>query len=181
LEKRLPVLTSGAQDAPARQQTLRNAIAWSYDLLSPKEQTLFQRLAVFGGGASMAAMETVANPDGDLEVFGELERLLEHNLLRQEEQPGGEPRFLMLETIREFGLERLAAHDDLETTRDRHTAYFHDLAQRTEPDLVVGRFAGGSFARLDDERDNLRAALAWWLERGAVGRALTLAGALAEY
>ena len=92
-----------------RQRTLRNTIAWSYDLLQPEEQMLFRRLAVFVGGCTLEAAEAVTNPDGALDVFGGMERLGEHSLLRQDEGLEGEPRFAMLETVREYGLEQLVA------------------------------------------------------------------------
>jgi predicted ATPase/DNA-binding CsgD family transcriptional regulator len=176
---RLRLLSVGPRDLPARQQTIRNTIAWSYDLLAPGEQRLFRQLAVFAGGWTLDAAATVSG----LPLSIGMERLgglVEQSLVRRIERPG-EPRYTMLETIREFGLERLAEHDEHETTRDRHAAYFRALVKQAEPDLVAGRFAGGWFARLDDERDNIRAALSWCVEHGAAESALATAGATAEY
>ncbi len=111
LERRLPLLTVGGRELPARQQTMRNAIAWSYDLLLPSEQVLFRRLAVFVGGFSLEAAEVVAIRPGEsgIDPFDGIASLTEKSLLRPESGPGGEPRYVMLETVREFGLERLAA------------------------------------------------------------------------
>ena len=100
-----------------RQRTLRDTIAWSYDLLDPDDQTLFRRLAVFAGGCTLEAAEAVGNHDGALDAFGGVERLCEQSLLRQEAGPDGEPRLTMLETIREFGLERLAASGEADAAR----------------------------------------------------------------
>ena len=160
LEQRLPLLTGGARDAPARQRTLRDTIAWSYDLLAPEEQILFRRLAVFAGGCTLEAAEAVANPDGELDVFGGLERLVEQSLLRQEEGPEGEPRFTMLETIREFGLEQLAAsgeEDGDAATPTPPTSPRSATRHERNPCLRPGPFV----AVLEAEADNLRAALGW--------------------
>src|SRR5918993_381173 len=162
LEKRLPLLTGGARDAPARQRTLRNTIAWSYDLLEPKEQILFRRLAVFGGGATFEAVEAVANADGSLDVFGGLERLLEQSLLRQDVGPEGEPRFSLLETIREFGIEQLEAHGESEDAQARHAGFFLTLVEEAAPDLH-GPTQRAWLERLETEHDNIRAALGWSL------------------
>jgi predicted ATPase/DNA-binding XRE family transcriptional regulator len=160
LEQRLPLLTGGARDAPERQQTLRNAIAWSYDLLEPEEQILFRRLAIFAGGATYEAIEAVANADGELDVFEGLEQLLEHSLVRQEEGFEDEPRFIMLETIREYGLEQLEANEEEEAVRHGHATFFLSLAERAEPGLY-GPDDATWLARLDAEHDNLRSALGW--------------------
>jgi predicted ATPase/class 3 adenylate cyclase len=181
LEQRLPLLTGGARDAPARQQTLRNTIAWSYDLLEPEEQQLFRRLAVFAGGASFEAVEAVANPDGTLEVFGGLERLLEHSLLRQEEGPEGEPRFGMLETIREFGLEHLEGSREAEETRRRHADVMIALAEDAALEIIQGARQGVWLDRLEAEHDNIRSALAWMLEQPDGKSALRVAAALARF
>jgi predicted ATPase/class 3 adenylate cyclase len=158
LEKRLPLLTGGPRDAPARQQTLRDAIAWSYDLLTSDEQTLFRRLTVFAGGFSMEAAEAVANPEGELNVLDGLDRLSEQSLLRSA-GTDGEPRFAMLETIREYGLEQLATHGE-EATMRAHAEFFLALAEEAEPELT-GSEQAEWLDRLETEHDNLRAVLAW--------------------
>ena len=139
LEKRLPLLTGGARTLPARQQTMRNAIAWSHDLLTPDEQTLFRRLAVFSGGCTLEAAEAVVDLEGTLDVFGGMASLIDKSLLRQEEGVEGEPRFRMLETVREYGLERLeAAGNEGGTIRQGHAAIFRPTRHR-RPSRLVGR------------------------------------------
>jgi predicted ATPase/class 3 adenylate cyclase len=164
LERRLPVLTGGPRDLPARQRTLRDTIAWSHDLLSPQEQTLFQRLSVFAGGSTLEAVEAVANPDGGLDTFAALAALVDHSLLRQSEGADGEPRFVMLETIREYGLERLAEHVSV-VLRESHAHYYLALAERLRP-RIDSREGKTILARLDAEHPNLRAALTWAIEQG---------------
>jgi predicted ATPase/class 3 adenylate cyclase len=159
LEKRLPMLTGGARDLPARQRTLRDTIAWSHDLLDANEQTLFPRLAVFAGGFTLEAAEAVANESGTLDVLGGVERLCEHSLLRQEEGLEGEPRFHMLETVREYASERLTTSEDEETVRNAHTVFFLDLAETARPNMS-GPQEGHWSAVLEAEHDNMRAALA---------------------
>jgi predicted ATPase/class 3 adenylate cyclase len=176
LEQRLPMLMGGARDAPERQRTLRNTIAWSYDLLVPEDQVLFRRLAVFAGGATFEAIEAVVNPDGSRDVFGGLERLLEQSLLRQEVGLEGEPRFSMLETIREFGLEQLEASGKDEETRQQHAAFFLATAEEAAPALY-GPQQRASLERLETEHDNIRAALGWALT-GAPETAIGLVAAL---
>jgi predicted ATPase/class 3 adenylate cyclase len=178
LEKRLPLLTAGARDAPARQRTLRDTIAWSYDLLDHDDQILFRRLAVFAGGATLQTAEAVATSAGALDVFAGLERLVEHNLVRQETGREGEPRFTMLETIREFGLERLAESDEEATIRDAHAGVFRFLGENCRRDFAVRRTPW--FAQLVAEADNLRAALAWIDQRDDRETGLALATALAH-
>ena len=133
LEQRLPLLTGGARTLPARQQTMRNTIAWSHDLLSSEVQTIFRRLAVFPGGCTIDAAEAVANPDGMLDAFGGIASLVDGSLLRQEEGAEGEPRFRMLETVREFGLEQLEVSGESDATWGRLAAWCLDLAERAEP------------------------------------------------
>ena len=179
LEKRLPLLTGGPRDAPARQQTLRDAIAWSYDLLTADEQTLFRRLSIFAGGFSLEAAEAVANPEGGLDVLDGLERLSEHSLLRPVAGADGEPRFTMLETIREFGLEQLAQHGEAEATRRTHAEFFLALVEEAEPKLTSPEQLAW-LERLEAEHDNVLAALGWALVSDAQ-IALRLAGGLAWF
>jgi predicted ATPase/class 3 adenylate cyclase len=180
LERRLGALTGGARDLPLRQQTLRGAIAWSHDLLGEAERVLFRRLAVFAGGATLEAAEAVAGPDGEADVFGALASLVDQSLVRQGEGPGalpeGEPRFSMLETIREYGLEQLERSGEAEEAHERHATFFLALAEAAEGELG-GPAQGAWLGRLEDEHANLRAALGWALEREP-GTALRLGGAL---
>jgi non-specific serine/threonine protein kinase len=160
LEQRLPLLTGGARDAPERQRTLRNTIAWSYDLLSEDEQTLFRRLAVFAGGMTLGAAEAVVNPAGDLNVFSGVEWLIEHSLLRQDRGIAGEPRFTTLETIREFGWERLHECDHVQEMRARHAMYFATLAEQADAE-GRGPESAAWIERSQLELPNIRAALSW--------------------
>jgi len=161
LGQRLQTLTGGARDAPVRQQTLRNTIQWSYDLLSADEQRLFRRLAVFVGGCTLTAIEAVyrALDDQMVHVFDGVASLLNKSLVQQTEQGGEEPRLVVLETIREYGLEALAASEELEVVQQAHALYFLALAEEAEPHLK-GAEQGRWFARLEQEQNNLRAALA---------------------
>jgi len=187
LEHRLALLTGGARDLPARHQTIRGAIDWSYNLLSAAEQTLFARLGVFVGGCTLEAAEAVCNADGalPLDVTEGIASLVDKSLLRLEEGVDGKGRFLMLETIREYALERLAAHGEAEALRERHLAYYLALAEAAEPHLRGAEQIIWA-DRLEVEHDNLRAALAWAHGRGAVDDSTTtgveaelrLAGAL---
>jgi len=168
LDRRLPLLVDGALDRPERQRTMRAAIAWSYDLLHAGEQALFRRLAAFAGVAPLEAVEAVCGTDEDEELAGDvllwIESLLDKSLVWREEAPDGEPRVGMLETVREYALERLAASGEEERTRQRHAAYYLALAERAEPELQ-GPGQLSWLARLEEEHDNLRAALRWALER----------------
>ncbi len=179
LRNRLKLLVGGARDLPLRQQTLRRTIAWSYDLLGEAEQTLFRRLSVFVGGCILEAAEAVCNADQDLEldILDAVAGLVDKSLLRQEAQADGEPRLLMLETIREYALERLEASGEAEAIRRRHTTFFLAMAEEGELKL---RSAEQSpwFKRLEVEHDNLRAALRWTLESQEAEMGLRLAGAL---
>ncbi len=166
LEQGLAVLSGGARDLPARQQTLRGAIAWSYELLSPEEQKLFRRLSVFVEGCTLEATEAVCTAAGRLEgdILEGLASLVDKSLLRQEEEAEGEPRFGMLQTLREFGLECLADAKETEATRHAHALYYLRLSEETEPHLK-GTAPARWLTRLEQEHENLRAALDWLLER----------------
>jgi DNA-binding CsgD family transcriptional regulator/tetratricopeptide (TPR) repeat protein len=179
LKSRLKLLVGGARDLPLRQQTLRETIAWSYDLLEEDEKTLFRRLAVFVRGCTLEAAETVCNAHGDLELdtLDGVARLVDKSLLRQEAQPDGEPRLLMLETIREYALECLAESGEAETIRRQHATFFLQLAEEADPKVRSAEQATW-YRRLEVEHDNLRAALRWMLEREAPEMSLRLAGAL---
>jgi predicted ATPase len=180
LEQRLPLLTGGARTLPARQQTMRNAIAWGHHLLAPDEQTLFRRLAVFPGGCTIEAAEVIAGPERTLDVFAGLASLVDKSLLRLEEGSDGEPHFRMLETVREYGLERLAASGEESTTRDRHAGFFLDLAERAGPEIVETADPA-LLELLEREHDNLRAALAWSRDSSNLDTLLRLAGVLALF
>jgi predicted ATPase len=179
MESRLKVLTGGARDLPARQQTMRGAIAWSYDLLASEEKTLFNRLSVFVGGCNLEEAESVCNSTGDLELdfLDAVTSLVDKSLLRQKEQEDTEGRFSMLETIREFGLEQLVISGEAEGIRAQHLSFFLELAQQAEPELT-GASQGSWFARLEREHDNFRAALLSTRESGKLEDGLRLAGAL---
>ncbi len=181
LEHRLPLLTEGARDLPARQQTLRSAIDWSYDLLDESARTLFRRLSVFVGGWTLEAAEAVCKSGDDLgiDVLDGLASLVDNSLLTQIEEPSGEPRFRMLETIREYALERLAASPrEGEAMRQRHAEYHLALAEVAEDKLRSAERVAW-LDRLEGEHDNLRAALEWSTvknDRTEIG--LRIAGAL---
>jgi DNA-binding CsgD family transcriptional regulator len=167
LEHRLQVLTQGSVDLPERQQTLRKTLAWSYDLLSPQEQRLFRPLSVFVGGCTLEAVEAVCKTLGDepMHVLEGMASLLDKNLVQQTGQEREEePRFVLLETIREYGLECLAEAGETEATREAHAAYYLALAEEAGPHLK-GAEQTRWFARLEQERANLRTALSWLLER----------------
>src|SRR5579864_7508647 len=162
LRHRLHVLTSAAQDVPTRQQTLRNTLAWSYDLLDAQEQQLFRRLSVFVGGCTLEAVEGLYTALGEMptDVLDGMASLIDKSLLQQTEQDGEEPRPVMLETIREYGLETLLASGEMESTRQAHAEYYLRLSERAELELG-GPQQAAWLERLEQEHDNLRAALSW--------------------
>ncbi len=176
LDQRLRVLTGGARDLPERQRTLRGAIAWSHDLLPPTEQILLRRLAVFTGGAGFEATEAVANAEGALDVFEELASLVDKSLVRQIEHPDDEPRFTMLETVREFASEQLAITGEEEVVRAAHAGWFLALAEEAAPRLN-GPEQAEWLHRLARDQDNFRAALHWAIT-GHPEEALRLTAAL---
>jgi len=168
----LDLLAGGVRDLPERQQTLRQAISWSYALLSPDEQALLRRLAVFAGGCTIAAAERVCGVTHETLIS-----LIEKNLLRQETPDEGEPRVRLLVPVRHFAFEQLATDDDLATIRQRHAALYLELAEQSEEQTgYIGQQE--RLRRLDHDHDNLRAALRFSLEAGDGETALRLAGAL---
>jgi predicted ATPase/class 3 adenylate cyclase/DNA-binding CsgD family transcriptional regulator len=186
LDQRLAVLTGASRDVPARQQTLRSTIAWSYNLLDATEQRLFRRLSVFVGGATLQAAEALcaALDDGDEagQVMDNMALLIDKSLVQQIEQESQEPRLMMLETIREYGLERLSVNGEMEAARQAHGSYYLALAEEAEPKLRDPQQAIW-FDRLEREYDNLRAGLQWFLEQEGDGQemALRLGTALEEF
>ncbi|HLL79102.1 MAG TPA: tetratricopeptide repeat protein, partial [Ktedonobacteraceae bacterium] len=166
LEQGLPVLSNNARDMPARQQTLHATIEWSYRLLNAQEQCLFRRLAIFTDGATLPAIEAIcASPDqdaGTLSIMNTVASLIDKSLLRRVDD-GCEPRFLLLETIREYGLEQLMASGEMEQVREAHSLYYLRLAEDAAEELR-GPQQAAWLARLEDEHDNLRATLRWSLE-----------------
>src|SRR6266496_2249665 len=181
LDRRLQLLTGGARKLPARQQTLRNTLKWSYDLLSAEEQRLFRLLAVFMGGCQLEAVEAVSRTlgDGTIPIWHGVSSLIDKSLLQPMDQEGEGPRLIMLETIREYGLERLAAHGEEEATREAHAAYYLRLSEEAEQS-PFGAVHTLWLQRLEREYDNLLAALRWSLEPGESGHRLVLALRMVE-
>jgi predicted ATPase/class 3 adenylate cyclase/DNA-binding CsgD family transcriptional regulator len=188
LGQRLAVLTSGARDAPARQQTLRNTIKWSYQLLDAEEQRLFRQLSVFAGGCILEAIEAVCTAletgTPTTSMLDSIASLIDKSILQQVEQEGEESRLVMLETIREYGLEALETSGEMEATRQAHAQYYLAMAEEAEPELAGPRQAVW-LERLEREHDNFRAAMQWSLEQGEDGHrkemALRLGGVLRRF
>jgi predicted ATPase len=193
LEHRLPLLSRGARDLPQRQQTLRNTIAWSYDLLETGEQQLFWRLSVFVGGFTLEAAQAICLPeatgasstvqvDEEGTTLEQLAELLDKSLVQAQPGTSGEPRFIMLETIREYAIEKLVESSEEAAMRERHAQYFLRLAEEAESLLHSPTGWESWLERLEPEDANLRAALAWCLaSQDRVETGLRLAGALAWY
>jgi predicted ATPase/tRNA A-37 threonylcarbamoyl transferase component Bud32 len=182
LASRLQLLTGGSRDMPARQQTLRHTIDWSYDLLNEAEQKLFRRLSIFVGGCTLEAVESVCNTKEDLEldVLDGMASMVDKSLVRQIEQADGEPRFVMLETIREYGLEKMAASGEEQLTRRAHAAYCLVLAEEgatEDGDADLGEWV----ERFQIEHDNFRAALEWLTQAGDAEWGLRLGAALFRF
>jgi predicted ATPase/DNA-binding CsgD family transcriptional regulator len=191
LTNSLQVLTGGSLDQPARLQTMRSAIAWSYDLLSDDERALFRRLAVFAGSFNLEAAEYVGreldglardsrlpSPDSPVSILDLLSSLLDKSFLRLTDEVAGESRFAMLETIREYGLEQLAAAREEEESRRRHAAWCLALAEEFWPTLQRRLDVAQALRCLAAEHDNLRAALAWLDSNGEADAFLRLASAV---
>jgi DNA-binding CsgD family transcriptional regulator/tetratricopeptide (TPR) repeat protein len=182
LQDSLPLLTGGPRDAPERQRTLRDTIAWSYDLLDSEEQRFFRWLSVFVGGCTFEAAEAITAALAlPADVLARITTLVDHSLLRKREGADGTARYTMLETIREFGLEQLATSGETDAARAAHAAYVRQLIAQAEPALIDNASSHRWLGRLDNERGNLRIALTWWLKRGESEAALTTAGALVAY
>ena len=180
LSRGLLQLTAGAKNIPNRHQTLREAVLWSYSLLNPDEQKLFRRLAVFVGGCTLDAAEAVcAAGDGErADVISTLASLVNKSLLRQEAQLDGQPRYHMLESIREFGLEELVSATEFQSMRRRHAEYFLSLVEHAEPALITHAQIVW-LNRLERDHDNLREVLRWSTsETGSREIGMRLAGVL---
>ncbi len=192
--RRLPLLVDGPHDLPDRLRTMRGAIAWSYDLLTVNEQALFRRMGLFSAGCRLDAASAIEgeqvgaeivqlHPEADVPhlspaTLANIAALTDHSLVRKVIDPDGEPRFVMLETIREFALEQLDASGDREDAERAKTEYLSAFAEKLEfAPLVSG--SERSLALLESEQANIRESLAWLLATGERERALRLAGALA--
>ena len=180
LESCLNLLTGGARDLPTRQRTLRGTVDWSYGLLNPAEQTLFRRLSVFSGGCTLEAVEAVCDTAGDLglDVLDGMASMVDKSLAQQVEEAAGETRFVMLTTIREYALERLAASNDVAATRRSHAAYYLVIAEEGAAEAAAHP---EWLDRLEVEHDNFRAALAYLTKTGDADWGLRLGSALFHF
>ena len=176
LGQSLTLLAGGSRDLPARQQTLRGAIEWSYDLLDDGDRRIFAAFALFVGGATFEAIDAVC-VEPDLDVFECLSSLVDKSLIRRTDAAGGEIRFSMLDTIREYAAERLAESGRRDELRDRHGTWYLELAERVQPALM-GPDKRLWLDRLTEEHDNLRAAHAWAIETGKPEIAMRLVASL---
>jgi len=178
LDHRLDLLVGGPRDLPARHQAMRDTVAWSYDLLRPGEQRLFRQLSVFAGGWTLTTAESICTGDGgDGELLPDLSVLVDNNLVTVHERAGDDPRWGMLDVIREFASEQAQAHGEAIELARRHSTVFAELAEAAEPELGRSRQEWW-YRRLQAEQDNFRAAIAWSLEHEEVVLAQRLAGAL---
>ncbi|MGB3328857.1 MAG: LuxR C-terminal-related transcriptional regulator [Thermomicrobiales bacterium] len=190
LEQRLPVLRGGARDLPLRQQTMRDTIRWSYDLLDDTERTLFRQLGVFVGGFTLAAAEAIApaapgigsdaSPPWEDGVLEGIQALIEHSLLRQTAGSEIEPRYRMLETVREYARDHLLSSNDVTTLHQRHADYFLAYAAEGAPELA-GPVDDQWVLQIEREMDNLRAAIAWAVDQGNRALAMELGAVLWRY
>lgn len=179
LDDRFQVLVSRAPDVPERQQTMRRAIEWGYNLLNPEEQWLLRSLSVFSGGWTLEAAEAVCSEQG-IDVLEGLSSLSDQSLVRQRELPNGSLRFFMLETIREYACEQLKASGQAEDLYEAHASYFAGLATTAREELI-GPQTGEWLDRLDYEHDNVRATLEWVCETGNGECGLLLGAGLWRY
>ncbi len=181
LESRLSLLTAGPRDLPARQQTLRDTIAWSYDLLTPGEKTLFRRLGIFAGGCTLDAAEKVCSREQDLgmELVDGLQSLVDKSLISRVDMYS-ESQFMILHTIREFALERLEKSGEIKEIGRLHGHFFAEFARKAELELR-GPQQAAWLERLERDNDNLREALRWFLQDGEADLCLEMAGSLWRY
>ncbi|MGI8477768.1 MAG: ATP-binding protein, partial [Thermomicrobiales bacterium] len=185
LERRLPLRTGGGRDLPERQRTLRATIRWSYDLLTPTQQRLFRQISVFSS-ATLEAIEGdqmgIADPiPGDASpIFDDLAALVDHSLLRRSEDPDREPRYFMLETIREFGHEMLAELDELASAKERHASFFAKFAE-SGASALTGPEQAHWLRRFERDQDNLRVALRWAIEERATRTAARIGSSLGRW
>jgi predicted ATPase/transcriptional regulator with XRE-family HTH domain len=195
LQHRLNLLTDGARDLPPHQQTMRSAISWSYDLLSAKQQSLFRQLGVFAGGCTLDAANAVCAGDRSWEledsvptpipqplspVLDGLAALVDNSLLQHTAGADGEPRFVMLETIREFALEQLDAHAEIAQAHRQHALFYLRLAEAADEQASCSSPLA-AIGRLREEHDNLRAALQWSLDQGETEITMRMSGALGSF
>ncbi len=187
LEQRLPLLSGGARDLPLRQQTMRDTIGWSYDLLDAPQQVLFRRLGVFIGGFTLEAAEALepagaTGPDGNgpgatMDVVDGIATLIDNSLLQQRPGFRGEPRYQMLETVREYALDRLEAAGERDIIEQRHAAHYLAFAEASSAGLP-GPHAAAWLERLERDRYNVRAALRWALNQGDASAAMRMGASL---
>ncbi len=182
LEQRLPLLTARDRNVPERQRTLRRTIEWSYELLDEAEQRMFSRLSVFSGGADLEAAEAVVNPKSELglDTLDALASLVDSNLVRSVDAAGGESRFVMLETIREYGLERLAEAGEEAAIRRRHAEHWTQVAEHAL-EALSGPEQAVWTRRLEVDHDNFRSVLSWVLRSGEAELGLRLGAALSDF
>ncbi|HET9660942.1 MAG TPA: helix-turn-helix domain-containing protein, partial [Thermomicrobiales bacterium] len=184
LQQRLPLLSGGPRDAPMRHQTLRDTIAWSYDLLAPVEQQLFRSLGVFAAGATFEAIEAVAPStnmsDALFDVMTGLGSLVDKSLVVEREEAGGTPRFVLLDTIREFALQTLRETNELDQARAAH-AHWHVVLVENQIASIDTESTSIMLDRLRNEHDNILEALAWSVRSGQAELAVRLSGALWFY
>ena len=178
LDRGLDVLVGVSRDRPARQQTIRATIDWSYHLLNPEQQAVFRKLSVFSGGCTLEAAEAVCTATDGLNRLAEL---VDQSLIRRDTDGEGEPRLRMLETIREYALEQLTIHDESIPARRAHMEYFTQLSGQADLELVAGAERSRWLRRLEMEEDNLRAAMRWCLEAGESQRGLRLGVSAVRY
>ncbi len=179
LDKSLKLLTGGAKDLPERQQTMRQTIAWSYDLLEADEKKLLNRISVFRGGFDIEAAEAVGIFDEDFDILDALTSLVDKSLIVQKEQADGEPRFRLLVVVREFTREKLLETDELDKARKRHAEFFRRLAEEAEPEFETGSDKEW-LDKIESEIDNFRAALEWTADN-APETSLQIAGSLGSF